>query len=76
MYWLFMYASKYIFSQTTIVKPQSETYETLANVWIFWRSVNKFALSTATGIYYVWKITIHREIFWLCEKITFHKYHY
>ena len=29
MYWLFMYASKYIFSQMSIVKRQSETCEIL-----------------------------------------------
>ena len=32
MYWLFVYATKYIFSWTTIVKPQAQTCETLVNV--------------------------------------------
>ena len=35
LYSLFIYASKYIFSQTTTVKPQSEIRESLVNVRIF-----------------------------------------
>ena len=33
-YWLFMYDAKYIFPQTSFVKPQSEIWETLAHVRI------------------------------------------
>ena len=38
MYWLFVYAYKYIFSEITIVKPQAETCEIVANVRIFYVS--------------------------------------
>ena len=35
-YWLFMHDAKYIFPQTSFVKPRSEIWETLAHVRIIW----------------------------------------
>ena len=39
MYSSFIYASKHVFSQIAILKPQSETYETLRIVRVCWCSL-------------------------------------
>ena len=73
MYWLFLYASNYIFSQTTIEKPQSEAFETLTNVRSSWCSckVLKEELPVLNGAslldYYLYNSPFEKLSF---EKIT------